>query len=48
MDESYERAKKRVEEVKGFYGHLTAFIIVNLFLAIVNFLTTPDFHGFYL
>lgn len=41
MDESYERAKKRVEEVKGFYGHLIAFIIVNVFLAVIYLLTTP-------
>jgi hypothetical protein len=27
---SYERAQKRIKEIKGFYGHLAAFIIVNL------------------
>ena len=27
---SYERARKRVDEIKGFYGHLTAYIIVNI------------------
>jgi len=46
MDESYERAKKRVEELKGFYGHLIAYIVVNVFLAIVNLLTTPGFWWF--
>ena len=25
---SYERAQKRIKEIKGFYGHLAAFIIV--------------------
>lgn len=29
---SYERAQKRVQDIKGFYGHLTAYIIVNLVL----------------
>ncbi|MDD1774708.1 MAG: 2TM domain-containing protein [Methanobacterium sp.] len=46
MDESYHRAKKRVDELKGFYGHLMAFIVVNVFLAVVNFLTTPGFPWF--
>lgn len=46
MDESYERARKKVEELKGFYGHLTAFIVVNLFLAAINYFTTPGFWWF--
>ena len=27
---SYERAQKRIKDIKGFYTHLAAFIIVNL------------------
>mgnify|MGYP000395049691 CR=1 FL=1 len=27
---SYERARKRVKDIKGFYGHLAAYIIINL------------------
>lgn len=27
---SFERAKKRVDDIKGFYGHLAAYCIVNL------------------
>lgn len=46
MDESYQRAKNKVEELKGFYGHLIAYIFVNVFLAIVNILTTPNFWWF--
>ena len=45
-DESYIRAKNRVEEVKGFYSHLITYIIVNVFLAIINFFTTPGFWWF--
>lgn len=43
MDEQakYERAKKRVEELKGFYSHLTVYVLVNLGLLILNLLTSP-------
>jgi hypothetical protein len=30
--ERYERAKEKVEELKGFYIHLVAYLIVNVFL----------------
>ena len=29
-DPRYEQAKKHIEEVKGFYIHLTIYVIVNL------------------
>lgn len=32
----YEKAKKRVETIKGFYTHATIFILVNLFILAVN------------
>lgn len=43
MDEnaSYERAKKRVEEIKGFYVHFTVYLLVNAGLFIINMLTDP-------
>ncbi len=31
-NDKYKRAKKRVEEIKGFYIHLTVYILVNTFL----------------
>ena len=31
---AYEKAKKRLEEEKGFYRHLTVYIIVNLVIII--------------
>lgn len=46
MDENYERAKKRVEELKEFYTHLAFFIIFNVFFAVINFLTSPEFWWF--
>lgn len=33
---SYERAKKRVEEIKGFYIHLAIFLVVNFFVIFFN------------
>ena len=33
---SYERARKRVDDIKGFYGHLTAYIIVNAVLLLAR------------
>ena len=37
-----EQAQKRIEELKGFYGHLTAYVAVNLFLFFLNMFTSPD------
>jgi len=44
MDEErrYERAKKRIEELKAYYTHLTAYISVNIMLMIINIVTSPD------
>ena len=35
-DNKYNRAKKRVKEVKDFYSHLTVYIVVNLVLLALN------------
>jgi hypothetical protein len=40
--ERYERAKQRVEVLRGFYGHAFVFVLVNLGLAAYNVATTPD------
>lgn len=32
----YEKAKKRVEREKGFYSHLTVYIVINLALLFIN------------
>lgn len=32
----YLKAQKRVEDIKGFYGHLTSFIVVNIGLIALN------------
>jgi len=36
-DKRYQRAKDRVEALKGFYGNLTAYLIVIPFLVFVNY-----------
>ncbi|WP_295220803.1 2TM domain-containing protein, partial [uncultured Chryseobacterium sp.] len=41
-DKAYERAEKRVKEIKGFYGNLISYCIVIPFLIIINLITTPD------
>ncbi|UOK41187.1 MULTISPECIES: 2TM domain-containing protein [Flavobacterium] len=39
--EQLERAKKRVQEIKGFYGHLAVYVSVNIFFLVINLLTSP-------
>ena len=48
MDEQtrYLEAKKRVEEIKGFYFHLIAYILVNSGLVVLNLLTSPEYLWF--
>ncbi len=46
-EERFQQAKKRVEEIKGFYGNLTAYIVVNLALLFINLKTSPDQLWFY-
>lgn len=35
-DNKLKRAKKKIEEIKGFYIHLCIYIIVNLFVTVKN------------
>ncbi len=38
---AYEKAAKRVKELKGFYGNLTSYCLVISFLLVINVLTSP-------
>ena len=38
----YDNARKKVEQIKGFYGHLLSFVVVNLGLFVFNFATLPN------
>lgn len=40
QESNYYKAQKKVEDIKGFYGNLTAYILVNTGLIIVNILTS--------
>ena len=40
-DERYERAKQRVDELRGFYVHAVVYTLVNVGLATYNLATTP-------
>jgi hypothetical protein len=41
-EERYFQAKKKVSEIRGFYGNLSAYIFVNLGFLVINLLTSPN------
>ncbi len=45
--DAYYRAKKRVEEIKGFYSNLLSYCIVIPFLVFINLRTNDNFHWFW-
>ena len=44
---AYEKAAKRVEELKGFYGNLISYCIFIPFLIFINLKTAPNYHWFW-
>ncbi|OXG08430.1 2TM domain-containing protein [Flavobacterium araucananum] len=46
-EDKYYLAKKKVENIKGFYGNLTSFLLVNAILIFINLYTSPDHLWFY-
>jgi hypothetical protein len=46
-EDKYYLAKKKVENIKGFYGNLTSFILVNAILIFINLYTSPGHLWFY-
>ena len=46
-DEKYEKAKKRVKELKKFYGNLVTYTVINVILIIINLVTSPGNLWFY-
>ena len=46
-NDQYRAAKSRVGQLRGFYVHLTTFVVVNAFLIILNLITSPDSLWFY-
>jgi hypothetical protein len=45
--ERYRRAQARVKQLRDFYGHLTAYVFVNLLLLAINLVTSPGAWWFY-
>lgn len=45
--EEYQRAKKRIKEVKGFYGHLASYLSVNAGLFLIDLLSGNGLGWFY-
>ena len=43
----YQKAKKRVKEMRGFYTHLGVYVLVNLLLFLINTTTSPGVLWFY-
>jgi hypothetical protein len=39
--ERYERARRRVREIRAFYVHVTVFVAINVVLHVINFVTRP-------
>lgn len=44
--ERYQKAKKQVNEIKGFYGHFTSYVIVLAILIYINLKYTPEYLWF--
>lgn len=47
MNDARKAAEQRVKRLRAFYAHLAIYIVINLFLLIVNLLATPDYLWFY-
>jgi uncharacterized membrane protein YecN with MAPEG domain len=46
-EERYKKAKKRVEELKKFYGNVVTYVAINIILIIINLVTSPGTLWFY-
>ena len=47
QENAYYKAKKRVEEIKGFYGNLISYCLVIPFLIFINYQTSWNFQWFW-
>ena len=46
-NKKYQIAKKKVQGIKGFYIHLTTYVLVNSLLFLINITTSPNFLWFH-
>jgi len=47
QDNKYERAQARLKELKKFYASLSSYVVVNLFLVLINYFTDWDNKWFF-
>ncbi|NMH29239.1 Pr2TM family membrane protein [Flavobacterium sp. SE-s28] len=47
QSERYLMAQKRVEDLKSFYGNLGSYLVMNTGLAVLNFMTSPQYLWFF-
>ena len=47
MESSKDAARQHVRQVRDYYSHLFAYVVINAFLIAVNLLTTPGTLWFY-
>lgn len=45
-EDKYMKAKKKVDNIKAFYGHLLAYCLVIPFLFFINYMTSPGYWWF--
>ena len=46
-DNKYQKAKKRVKEIRGFYTHLGVYVLINAMLLLIDITMSPDILWFY-
>lgn len=46
-DKNYQKARKRVKEIRGFYIHLVMYVLINSLLFLINITTSPGVLWFY-
>lgn len=46
-EDRYFLAKKKVENIKGFYGNVIAYVTVNIVLIFINLYTSPNYLWFF-
>lgn len=46
-EQKFIRAKKKVKQIKGFYVHLTVYLVVNAFILISGFLASGEWKVFW-
>lgn len=46
-DHKKDEARRHVERLRGFYQQLTSYVVINILLIIVNFISNPHHLWFY-